>query len=43
MPQNPTAQETALDHLPRVPGRTEGKLNNWWAYVCDFNRYPESR
>jgi hypothetical protein len=32
-----------LDHLPRVPGRTEGKLNNWWAYVCDFNRYLESR
>jgi hypothetical protein len=32
-----------LDHLPRSPGRTEGKRNNWWAYVCDFNRYPESR
>jgi hypothetical protein len=32
-----------LQHLPRAPGRTQGKLNNWWAYVCDFNRFPESR
>ncbi|MCC6442658.1 MAG: hypothetical protein IT210_04260 [Armatimonadetes bacterium] len=29
--------------LPRAPGRTEGKLNNWWNYVVDFNRYQESR
>ena len=32
-----------LRHLPHAPGRTEGKLNNWWAYVADFNRFPESR
>lgn len=32
-----------LSHLPRAKGRTDGKLNNWWAYVADFNRYPESR
>jgi hypothetical protein len=29
-------------HLPRSPGRTDGKLNNWWAYVADPNPYPES-
>jgi hypothetical protein len=32
-----------LSHFPKAPGRTDGKLNNWWAYVADFNRYPESR
>lgn len=32
-----------LRHLPRAEGRTEGKLNNWWAYTVDFNRFPESR
>ena len=35
-----------LRHLPRAPGRTEGKLNNWWAYVADPDlgrRFPESR
>lgn len=32
-----------LRHLPHVPGRTDGKLNDWWQYVLDFNRYPESR
>jgi hypothetical protein len=32
-----------LRHLPRAQGRTAGKLDNWWAYVVDFNRYPESR
>jgi len=31
-----------LRHLPHVEGRTEGRLNNWWAYVADFNRFPES-
>ncbi|MGC8832793.1 MAG: hypothetical protein ACP5R4_01965 [Armatimonadota bacterium] len=30
-------------HLPKAPGRTDGKLNNWWCYIVDFNRYPESR
>jgi len=30
-------------HLPKAPGRTDGKLNNWWSYVVDFNSYPESR
>ena len=24
-------------------GRTDGKLNDWWQYVVDFNRYAESR
>ena len=32
-----------LRHLPKVAGRTEGKLNNWWNYIVDFNSYPESR
>ncbi len=32
-----------LKHLPHAEGRTEGKLNNWWAYIVDFNRFPESR
>jgi hypothetical protein len=31
-----------LSHLPRASGRTEGKLNNWWGYIVDFNRYRES-
>ncbi len=30
-------------HLPKAPGRTDGKLNNWWEYVVDFNSYSESR
>ena len=29
--------------LPRAEGRTDGKLNNWWAYAVDFNRFAESR
>ena len=32
-----------LSHLPRSKGRTDGKLNNWWAYVADFVQYPESK
>ena len=33
-----------LRHLPKAPGRgPDGKLNNWWRYVVDFNRYVESR
>jgi hypothetical protein len=32
-----------LGHLPCAPGRTNGKLNNWWAYAVDFNRFPGSR
>jgi len=31
-----------LRHLPHVDGRSEGKLNNWWAYVTDMQRFPES-
>jgi hypothetical protein len=32
-----------LRHLPKAAGRNpDGKLNNWWRYVIDFNRYPES-
>ena len=30
-------------HLPKAPGRTDGKLNNWWDYVIDMNAYEESR
>ncbi|MGQ9455610.1 MAG: hypothetical protein ACUVRS_12615 [Armatimonadota bacterium] len=33
-----------LKHLPRKPGiNPDGKQNNWWKYICDFNSYPESR
>jgi hypothetical protein len=32
-----------LQHLPRAAGRSDGKLNNWWAYLADFNRFAESR
>jgi hypothetical protein len=32
-----------LSHLPKAAGRTDGKLNNWWAYVADLNAFPESR
>jgi hypothetical protein len=31
-----------LKHLPRAAGRSDGKLNHWWAYTVDFNRWPES-
>lgn len=27
-----------LDHLPRVPGSTDGVLNNWWEYVLRPDR-----
>lgn len=26
-------------HLPHNPGVTDGKLNNWWPYLFDFNRF----
>jgi hypothetical protein len=26
-------------HLPHNPGVTNGKLNNWWSYIYDFNRF----
>ncbi len=32
-----------LQHLPHAEGRSDGKLNNWWAYVTDFYRFHESR
>lgn len=32
------------NHMPRKPGRySDGKLNNWWGYLVDFNAYSESR
>ena len=32
-----------LHRLPKTPGRApDGNLANWWSYVSDFNRYPES-
>jgi hypothetical protein len=38
-------------HMPRLPGHYQdpnnaanrGKLNNWWEYVVNFDRHPESR
>jgi hypothetical protein len=30
--------------FPHVPGNgPDGKLANWWKYITDMNRYPESR
>ncbi len=26
-------------HLPHNPGVANGKLNNWWPYILDFNRF----
>lgn len=29
-------------HLPRAPGwNADGRLNNWWRYVFEFDRYDE--
>lgn len=30
-----------LNHLPRAEGTTDGKLNNWWRYVVDYNNTIE--
>jgi len=31
-------------HIPKKPGvNPDGKQNNWWKYLADFNSYPESR
>jgi hypothetical protein len=31
-----------FSHLPRATGvNADGRLNNWWRYVFDFNRYDE--
>jgi len=33
-----------LTHFPHKPGiNADGKQNNWWKYLVDFNSYPESR
>jgi hypothetical protein len=33
-----------LTHIPKAPGvNPDGKQNNWWKYMCNFNSYPESR
>jgi hypothetical protein len=40
-----------MARFPKAPGRfsdpgnpaNNGKLNNWWAYIADFNEYQESR
>jgi hypothetical protein len=29
-------------HLPHNPGVDDGKLNNWWPYLFDFNRFTGS-
>ncbi|MDP2363352.1 MAG: hypothetical protein Q8M94_06235 [Ignavibacteria bacterium] len=26
-----------LKHLPKAPGFSDNKLNNWWRYIVDFN------
>jgi hypothetical protein len=31
-----------LAHLPHAGGRSDGRLNHWWSYTVDFNRWPES-
>ncbi|MFZ5986662.1 MAG: cellulose binding domain-containing protein [Bacillota bacterium] len=31
-----------FNHLPHNPGVTDGKLNNWWYYIYDFNRFNGS-
>ena len=31
-------------HIPHAEGvNADGKQNNWWKYLADFNSYPESR
>jgi hypothetical protein len=31
-------------HFPKAAGvNPDGKQNNWWKYLADFNSYPESR
>jgi hypothetical protein len=29
-------------HLPHSPGVTDGRLNTWWPYLLDFNRFDGS-
>lgn len=29
-------------HIPHNPGVTDGRLNNWWPYIFDFNRFDGS-
>ena len=29
-------------HLPKAPGiNPDGRLNNWWEYLFNFNAYDE--
>jgi hypothetical protein len=38
-------------HMPRVPGQyvdagnsgNNGRLNNWWEYIVNFNRHVETQ
>jgi hypothetical protein len=40
-----------FQHMPRIPGlyrdaanaNNDGKLNNWWEYIINFNRHPETQ
>ena len=32
-----------FSHIPHNRGVTDGKLNNWWVYIYDFNRFNGSR
>jgi len=29
-----------LRHLPRAAGTTDGKLNDWWKYIMNYDEYP---
>jgi len=31
-----------LSHLPKVDGTTNGKWNNWWKYIFDYDNEPET-
>ncbi|MCC5927733.1 MAG: T9SS type A sorting domain-containing protein [Cyclobacteriaceae bacterium] len=31
-----------FNHIPHNPGVYEGKLNNWWSYIYDCNRFDGS-
>ena len=31
-----------FNHIPHNPGVSDGKLNNWWPYIYDFNRFDGS-
>jgi len=32
-----------FNHIPHNPGVSNGRLNNWWPYIFDFNRFNGDR